>query len=75
MGLKKKQIRNIDNIMDRKARRTIAQSDRILLFYSFECPYCEVVNVSSKEFKKEVVLCSNSGCKRIIVIDNFKDIA
>jgi hypothetical protein len=71
----RKTIISIEIAMNQKAKRTLAQSDKILLFYSFKCPYCNEVNVSSKEYKKEVVLCSNSGCRRIVIIDNFKDIA
>ena len=61
--------------MSDNGKRVYAQSDRILLFYSFQCPYCAEINVSSKEYKKEVVLCSNKGCRKVIIIENYKDIA
>ncbi len=55
--------------------RTQASSSKMLLFYEFPCPHCKTMNVYAKNYKKEVVLCSNSGCKKMIIIDNFKEIA
>ncbi len=55
--------------------RAEASSSKMLLFYSFYCPHCDEINVYAKDFKKEVVLCSNTGCKKMIIINNFKDIA
>ena len=74
MTPRKQTTRTIDFMSD-NAKRAKAESDKILLFYSFRCPYCNEVNVSAKEYKREVVLCSHSGCRRVIVIENFKDIA
>lgn len=53
----------------------MASSSNMLVFYQFECPHCKTLNVYSKENKKEVVLCSNKGCRRIIIIKNFNDVA
>lgn len=55
--------------------RTKASSSKMLLFYQFLCPHCNTINVCAKNYKKEVVLCSESGCKKMIIIDNYKDIA
>lgn len=54
---------------------TIASSSKMLLFFQFRCPHCETINVFSKENRKEVVLCSKSGCRKMIIIKNFKDVA
>ena len=59
----------------KESNRTVAHSDKILLFYQFECPHCENLNISSKDYKQEVVLCSNTACRKVIVIENIKDIA
>jgi transcription elongation factor Elf1 len=55
--------------------RTIAKSSQMLLFYQFSCPHCGTVNVYAKNYKKEIVLCSETGCKKMIIIDNYKEIA
>jgi hypothetical protein len=43
----------------------------IFLFYQFDCPYCGVQNIVSKEQKQKVVLCSQSGCRNIICLENI----
>ncbi len=57
------------------ALRTIVKSDSKLLFYEFNCPHCNEVNVFAKSYKQEMVLCSNSACRKMIIIDNYKEIA
>lgn len=72
MTLKKKT--NSDINLDFQLR-TKASSSRMLLFYQFQCPHCSQLNVYAKNYKREIVLCSSTGCKKMIIIDNFKDIA
>jgi hypothetical protein len=48
------------------------ETESILLFYQFTCPYCLVQNVLSKEQKQKVILCSQSGCRKIIILDNIE---
>lgn len=72
MTLENKTMSNID--LDSKLR-TKASSSRMLLFYQFQCPHCRQLNVYAKNYKREIVLCSSTGCKKMIIIDNFKDIA
>ncbi|MBT4793466.1 MAG: hypothetical protein HON90_17975 [Halobacteriovoraceae bacterium] len=70
MTFKKNNDIDLDHSM-----RTQASSSKMLLFYQFHCPHCHKLNVYSKEYKQEVVLCSNTGCKKMIIIDNYKEIA
>lgn len=52
-----------------------ASSSSILLYYTFSCPHCHNLNVNAKAFKSKVVLCSESGCRKMIIIKNFQDVA
>ena len=58
-----------------KSMSTNAESSKMLLFYQFQCPHCDQMNVLSKEYRQNVVLCSSTGCRKMIIIDNIKDIA
>ena len=60
--------------MEKKAK-TNASSSKMLLFFNFECPHCGTLNVYAKSIKKEVIICSHRGCKKMIIINNFQDIA
>lgn len=46
-----------------------------LLFYQYNCPHCNFLNTRSKEIKDEYVLCSATGCRKIIWLENIKDVA
>lgn len=72
MTLQKQENNEIDLDL---SMRTKARSSKMLLFYEFPCPHCGSLNVYAKNYKKEVVLCSHTGCRRMIIIDNFKEIA
>ncbi|MAZ48233.1 MAG: hypothetical protein CME65_06700 [Halobacteriovoraceae bacterium] len=52
----------------------VARTSPLLLFYEFNCPHCSGLNVVSKDFKREVSRCSNSSCRRIIIITNIDQI-
>ena len=52
-----------------------AKTGEMLLFYQFNCPHCGNLNVSAKNYKKEITLCSHTGCRKIIIIANYQDIA
>lgn len=53
---------------------TEARTNPLLLFYEFNCPHCESLNVISKDFKRQISRCSNSSCRRIIIITNIDQI-
>lgn len=71
--MNKKNLENKTNLEEKM--KTKASSGKMLLFYQFECPHCKTMNVCSKDYKMEISLCSNTGCRKIIIIENFKDIA
>jgi transcription elongation factor Elf1 len=52
--------------------QALVETESILLFYQFTCPYCSVQNILSKTQKQKVVLCSQSGCRKIIILDNIE---
>ena len=54
--------------------KVIAKTSPMLLYYEFNCPHCGVINVISKTHKTQVVLCSDKGCHKMIIIDNYRDI-
>ena len=68
--------KNKKHLLDLESKmKTKASSGKLLLFFEFICPHCGTVNVFSKEYKREIVLCSHRGCRRVIIIENYKDIA
>lgn len=56
-------------------KKVRAITDKHLLFFQFECPHCKCFNVTGKTNVQEYLICSNSSCKRIIILENYKDIA
>lgn len=52
-----------------------AKSAERLLFYQYRCPFCDSLNVRSKDQQDEFVLCSNRGCRRMLRLINIKDVA
>lgn len=38
------------------------------LFLTFECPFCEKQNVLNKHYTSTEVICSNSGCRKVILL-------
>jgi transcription elongation factor Elf1 len=46
----------------------LVKSDPRFLFLTFECPHCGKVNVLNKKHSNKEVICSNSGCRRVIVL-------
>lgn len=58
-----------------ETNRALAHSDSILLFYEYVCPHCNTLNTTAKAYKQPVVLCSNTACRKVIVIENIQDIA
>ena len=69
MGIAKKNTDSICSTM-----KAIVHTDRLLLFFQFDCPHCGGSNVISKAYKTEVVLCSNSSCHMMVIIDNYEEI-
>jgi len=63
-------ILNLNEIM----KVQVYTADR-LLFYQYQCPFCDLLNVRSKDFKDEFVLCSDTGCRKMIRLMNIKDVA
>ena len=55
--------------------KATAKTGKMLLFYQFVCPHCKTLNVCAKNYKAAITLCTHSGCRKIVIIDNFKDIA
>lgn len=51
-----------------------AVDDPSLVYLTVECPHCEYENVISRGFINEKMLCSSSLCRRIIIVENFRDI-
>lgn len=45
-----------------------------LLFYQFNCPYCQRLNTRSKDFKDRFVLCLYKGCHKPIELENIDEI-
>lgn len=60
--------------LDDKIKSQIRTQSR-LLFYEYNCPHCGFLNTRSKDMRDEYVLCSDSGCRKIIWLENIKDIA
>jgi transcription elongation factor Elf1 len=52
-----------------------AQTAERLLFYQYKCPFCDSLNVRSKDQKDEFVLCSDRGCRKMLRLMNIKDVA
>lgn len=52
-----------------------ASSSSKLLFLQFKCPYCGEQNVRAKASATPSTLCSRSFCRKIIYIENFKEVA
>lgn len=50
---------------------TTITTDPILVFYQYTCPHCNMENTRSKSQKKKIVLCSNTQCRRTIILDNI----
>lgn len=71
----KKNIYNKTNNLLKFSMKTLATSEKQLLFFQCTCPHCEHHNVMAKANKQEVILCSNRGCRKIIILDNYKEIA
>lgn len=49
---------------------TKVNNESNFLFLTFECPYCEKQNVLNKSYVSIEVICSNSGCRRVVVLDS-----
>lgn len=64
------EIININEKMKVKAQT----ADR-LLFYQYRCPFCDMLNVRSKDQRDEFVLCSDRGCRRMLRLMNIKEVA
>ena len=45
-----------------------------LVYYQMVCPHCTFENVIAKGFMHEMMLCSNTKCRRVIVVENYRDI-
>jgi len=45
-----------------------------LIYFRLTCPHCAFENVITKEFIHKMMLCSSSGCRRIIVVENYLDL-
>jgi hypothetical protein len=58
-----------------KGKKAQAFSTPYLLFFQFTCPHCQEHNVIGKSQKQEYLLCSNSVCRKVIILENYKDIA
>lgn len=71
--MSKKKTNNIDHLEEQM--KTKAETGKMLLFYQFICPHCQTQNVSSKDYAQKFTLCSNPGCRKMIIIENYKDIA
>jgi transcription elongation factor Elf1 len=56
-------------------KKATAITNKHLLFFQFECPHCHQLNVMGKTNVQEHLICSNSSCKRIIILENYQDIA
>lgn len=52
-----------------------AVSNKHLLFFQFQCPHCDHLNVMGKTNVQEYLICSSSTCKRVIILENYQDIA
>ncbi len=52
-----------------------AVSNKYLLFFQFQCPHCNHLNVMGKTNVQEYLICSNSTCRRVIILENYLDIA
>lgn len=63
-------ILNLNDIMKVK----VYTAER-LLFYQYRCPFCSLLNTRSKDFRDEFVLCSDTGCRKMIRLMNIKDVA
>lgn len=44
-------------------------SNKNFLFLTFNCPYCEKQNVLNKSYISVEVVCSNLGCRRVLILD------
>ena len=58
-----------------QGKKANAFSTPYLLFFQFTCPHCNEQNVMSKSQKHQYLLCSNSVCRKVIILENYKDIA
>ena len=58
-----------------KQMRVKASSSSQLLFFQFKCPYCGEYNVRAKASATQTTLCSRSFCRKVIHIENFKEVA
>jgi hypothetical protein len=64
------------NILDIETKMKVkAHTAERLLFYQYSCPFCETLNVRSKDQKDEFVLCSYRGCRRMLRLVNIKEVA
>jgi transcription elongation factor Elf1 len=54
---------------------TMAHSEPHLLFFQFECPHCQHLNIMAKIYVRETLICSHTGCRKIITLTNYKEIA
>ena len=55
--------------MSDKPEAIKVKNENNYLFLIFECPYCEKQNVLNKSYVSVEVVCSNRGCRRVLLLE------
>lgn len=54
-------------------KSTPVNNDPRFLFLTFKCPYCELINVLNKKYRRTEVVCTNLSCRRVISLELNSD--